>query len=302
MQIIFKTITIVTILLSAGLTFAQEKEIQNDLIETEFYNLYKPDQTEAVLVLFGGFTEAAADIENEFPITAIANDKNVAVAYLNFNRAIWLEEEQKTQLANAIQEMFTSNNLPTDKIYLGGMSSGGDVALLIGNFLSENTDYTVSPEGIFIVDSPVDLSALYRIAETNVERNFSEASAGESKFMLGAFNARLGNPDEEISEYEKHSVFTYETENYKNLKNLKNAGLRFYAEPDTLWWKENMGVEYEEMNAFHLERLSEFLITNDYDKVDYISTEDKGYRANGMRHPHSWSIVDKEELLQWILN
>lgn len=301
MKQIFKKIAIVTILLSTGFNFAQEKANQHQQIETVFYNLYKPENTEAVLILFGGFPETAADIENGFPITALANDKNVAVAYLNFNRAIWLEEEQKAQLANSIQEIFTSNNLPTDEIYLGGMSSGGNVALLIGNFLSGNEEYTISPQGIFIVDSPVDLAALYRVAETNIERNFSEASTGESKFMLGAFNARLGNPNEEITEYEKHSVFIYETENSQNLKNLKNTRLRFYTEPDTLWWKQNRGVDYEEMNAFHVKRLSEFLTSNNYEKVEFISTENKGYRANGMRHPHSWSLVDQEELLQWIL-
>src|SRR5690606_28595635 len=108
MKQIFKKIAIVTILLSTGFNFAQEKANQHQQIETVFYNLYKPENTEAVLILFGGFPETAADIENGFPITALANDKNVAVAYLNFNRAIWLEEEQKAQLANSIQEIFTS--------------------------------------------------------------------------------------------------------------------------------------------------------------------------------------------------
>jgi hypothetical protein len=40
---------------------------------------------------------------------------------------------------------------------------------------------------------------------------------------------------------------------------------------------------------------------SNFKQVEYISTENKGYRANGDRHPHSWSIVDKDKLVEWIL-
>jgi len=28
-------------------------------------------------------------------------------------------------------------------------------------------------------------------------------------------------------------------------------------------------------------------------------THDKGYHPDGARHPHSWSIVDEEDLAEW---
>ena len=36
-------------------------------------------------------------------------------------------------------------------------------------------------------------------------------------------------------------------------------------------------------------------------KIEYIETQNRGYRANGVRHPHSWAIVDENELIKWIL-
>ena len=36
-------------------------------------------------------------------------------------------------------------------------------------------------------------------------------------------------------------------------------------------------------------------------KIELINTKNKGYRADGTRHPHSWAIVDKENLLNWVL-
>ena len=289
---------VLCLILTTALSTAQEAEA----LTTADYTLYKPQQTDAVLVLFGGFGENAAGIENEYPITDLALSKNVAVAYLNYNRKIFLQEEEKAQLAQMLQNLIASNNLPDDAVYIGGLSSGGALSLIISNYLTENTSYGIKPAGVFAVDAPVDLAALYRIAKQNVARNFSPAAAGESAFMLQFFNAQLGNPDEEIGPYETYSAFVYETENFQNLKALENTKIRFYTEPDKTWWKENMGVDYEQMNAFHLERLSEFLTAKGYDNVELITTEDKGYRADGSRNPHSWSIVDQDGLLQWILD
>ena len=60
-------------------------------------------------------------------------------------------------------------------------------------------------------------------------------------------------------------------------------------------------TEYTETNAYHIKCLAEDLKIQGFTKVEYIPTKDKGYRANGDRHPHSWSIIDKEELVKWML-
>jgi hypothetical protein len=72
------------------------------------------------------------------------------------------------------------------------------------------------------------------------------------------------------------------------------------SEPDTIWWKHNRMADFDQMNAYYLEQLSELLKKTGFNQVEYIATENKGFRANGERHPHSWSIVDKKELIDWI--
>lgn len=47
--------------------------------------------------------------------------------------------------------------------------------------------------------------------------------------------------------------------------------------------------------------MSEVLKENEFRYVEYIPTENKGYRSNGERHPHSWSIVDGTDLVNWML-
>ena len=54
------------------------------------------------------------------------------------------------------------------------------------------------------------------------------------------------------------------------------------------------------MNAYYIKKLSEDLKNSGFSKVEYIPTENKGYRHNGDRPPHSWSIIDKNGLMEWI--
>jgi len=60
--------------------------------------------------------------------------------------------------------------------------------------------------------------------------------------------------------------------------------------------------DYEDMNAYFIKSLSEKLKQKFGQQVEYIATENKGYRANGQRHPHAWAIVAIPDLLAWMLS
>lgn len=282
---------------------AAHKNNKYEQITNEAYELHKPfSEPVAVLVLFGGYPESAEDIKREFQISDKATAEEIAIIYANFNRKLWFEDNELNELALFIKEIFSENKLPHDNIYLGGFSSGGDVSLLVGDFLSENKKIGLEPKGIFIIDSPIDLAQLYFSSEKNLVSNFSEPSIQESTWIINELGNRFGNPNKDINAYEKHSVFTLQTENIDNVKNLKNTKIRMYTEPDTLWWKKNRMVDYEQTNAYLIREMSQILKDSGFTNVEYIPTENRGFRTNGERHPHSWSIVEKDDLINWILN
>ncbi len=267
------------------------------------YELYMPNkEIEAVLILFGGYPEVAEDIKREFNILDIAKNNNIAVILSNFNQKLWLEDNEKHQLTERLQHIIVENKLPTNNIFIGGFSSGGVISLLISNYINKMKQFHIAPKGVFIVDSPIDLVALYKSSEKNIEHNFSEVSVQESTWLLDYLGRNFGNPKDAIEKYEDKSVFTYKTNNTSNLEKLKNTKIRLYTEPDTLWWKENRMADYDQMNAFYIEKLSNSLIEKGFECIEYIPTINKGYRVNGERHPHSWAIVDKKDLINWMLN
>ena len=273
------------------------KEITND-----HYELCKPTKNiKKVLVLFGGFSEKPEDIKREFKILEITKKNGIAVIYMNYNQRLWLEENERKKLAELLQNIFIANKLFANDIYVGGFSSGGNVALLISSFIIKNKEFKLEPKGVFIVDSPIDLVALYRSSEKNLNQNFSAISVRESTWIIETLGKQFGNPNKDISKYEEYSIYTSKTNNFENIKALKKTKIRLYTEPDTLWWKENRKADYEQMNAYYIKRLSESLKNLGFNQVEYIATKNKGYRENGKRHPHSWSIVDINGLIKWIM-
>ena len=288
--------------------FGQQKEtarsnapVFQEVIK-EDYELYKPlSEVKAVLILFGGYPETIEDVKREFTILDTARDNDIAVLFLNYNQKLWLTEDEKYELAGKLQNILIEQQLPHDNIIIGGFSSGGLVSLLISNFIVGMKQFYIDPKAVFIADSPIDLLALYRSSEKNIEHDFSEVSVQESSWLIEHLETHIGDPLEDIENYEDKAVFTYKTNNTSNLDKLKNTRIRFYTEPDTLWWKENRMEDYEQTNAFYIEKLGESLVEKGFENVEYIPTTNKGYRANGERHPHSWSIVDKKDLIDWIL-
>lgn len=278
----------------------EEKEAS--IIITPNYELIKPPSTiNSLLILFGGFPESAVDIKREFEILELAARNDIAVLLMNFNRKLWLEENEKTKLAKIITESITSNNISTTNIFIGGFSSGGNVSLLVANHLIKS-NAQIKPKGVFIIDSPIDLLELYRCSKRNIKRNFSETSVKESQRTISSFDAYFGEPENNIEKYQSLSPYIYSTNNIDNLTYLKDVRIRMYTEPDTLWWKENRMNNYEDINAFYIKKLSlQLKETFNSDHIELIETKNKGKRANGYRHPHSWSIVDKENLINWIL-
>jgi hypothetical protein len=272
-----------------------------EVISNENYQLFKPtSKTSKLLFLFPGFPEEADDIKREFKILDKTLQKNIAVVMMNYNQKLWLEQKDKKILTAMMLSVLEDNNLNEKEIYLGGYSSGGNVSLLIGNHLVSKEILGLKPKGIFIIDSPLDMHALYKASEKNIARNFSDVSVNESTYIINMLEKTLGNPDVSFSSYEQNSVFTSFTENFSNVENLKNVKLRFYSEPDFDWWKENRMADPDQLNAIYIEKLSQVLNENEFREVEYISTKNRGFRANGERHPHSWSIVEIDGLLEWI--
>ncbi|WP_452218925.1 hypothetical protein [Lacinutrix undariae] len=278
----------------------QTEKPKPEIIKTNEFELIKSENQKGLLILFPCFPCNAENTLSEFKITEISVKNNFSVLAMNLNQRLYLSQKEKQELAEQITKIVNEQNLSEKNIFIGGFSSGGNISLLISNYLVNNKSQ-IQPKGVFVVDSPIDLLGLYRTAEKNLKLNFSESSVAESKWIKEMLDNEFGNPGNGIANYEINSPFTLETQNIDNLKSLEKLKIRFYSEPDLKWWKEHAKNDYEDLNAFYIQKLSEHLKTEfGKNDVEFIKTKNKGYRENGERHPHSWSIVNEKDLVNWM--
>jgi hypothetical protein len=279
--------------------FSSDKESNPKTIAID-YELVKAENQKALLILFPCFPCDAENTKNEFKIIDVALKNNISVLMMNFNQHLYLKEEEKEKLANQLNSILEKENLKPDSVFIGGFSSGGNVSFLLSNYLVI-TKNKIQPKGVFLVDSPIDLLRLYKTSEKNIAKNVASESVEEATWIVSEFDKIFGNPSSGISTYEKNSPFTFESKSIQNISYLKDVKLRLYSEPDIIWWKENRANEYEDLNAYSIEKLAEELKKQNFKKIELIKTKNRGFRANGNRHPHSWSIVDENDLVKWIL-
>lgn len=264
----------------------------------ENYELYKVKNSKATLVLFPGGALTAKETKEEFDIITTAAANQVSILFMNFNRHLWIDNTTTEQLAEELETIFDENHLKAENICIGGISIGGNVALTLSNHLYQNKS-DIAPKGTFIVDSPIDLYALYESSIKDIENpKLDEERLAEPKWIANYFEEEF-TKDSLLQNIQRVSPFTLENK-YTNVPYLKNSKLRFYTEPDSIWWKENRKTDFQSTNAYVIQKIAKDLKAKNWNKLELIETENKGYRANGDRHPHSWSIVNTRKLIEWV--
>lgn len=211
----------------------------------------------------------------------------------------YLDDASIDTLHLMIQEASRRYNLAGKKFVIGGFSIGGTGALRYAERLLEGGwEQDLSLAGAFAVDAPLDFERLWLC----FEKEMQQTSSQEADYFLRVLARSLGgSPQDYKPNYAKGSPFLASEENGGRAPLLKDLPLRFYVEPDTAWWKANGWLEYKYQNAQDMDLLVKQLRSLGSEQVELLKTSDKGYRKNGKRHPHSWSIVDERELLDWIL-
>lgn len=270
-------------------------------IEKEGYNLTIAKSQKAVLILFPCFPCDKKQTGIEADFLKDIEKEGITTLLLDFNQKLFLTQEEKVELARQLNQIFDENKIDKNNVFIGGFSSGGNVAAVISNHLLK-TENSIQPKGVFVVDSPFDLEKLYNDSKNDIDKNFDEDAVAEAKFLIQLFENELGNPNQNIENYINASPYLISNNSTENIQYLKNIKTRFYCEPDLDWQLQFKNRKYEDLNAYKLEKAYNSLVQLGSDQTEFIKTENRGFRSNGQRHPHSWNIVERESLVKWILN
>ncbi|MBK8443972.1 MAG: hypothetical protein IPL35_11420 [Sphingobacteriales bacterium] len=290
----------VLIVLFVAANCKSDSNTTDRVIKGENYELNIADEQKAVLILFPCFP---CDIENtktEAEFLKNIEKEGITTLLLNINKKLYLTEAEKIEYAQLLNSIFDTNKIVKENVFIGGFSSGGNISVVLSNFLIK-TRHAIQPKGIFVVDSPLDLEALYNNAKNDLNKNANAVAVEEGKFLIDLFENSIGKPNKNIEKYKTISPYLISCNSMYNIEYLKDIKIRFYCEPALEWQMENKNRKYEELNAHQLEKTYLALVQVGSKKAELIKTKNRGIRANGEKNPHSWSIVEKENLVRWIL-
>lgn len=256
-----------------------------------------------VLVLLCGTWETTLHvIQSNTGLIEQAHSHQLAVIIPSLNQRLSLNTTVLQFLNTVFTDAMQKYHLPSDKFILGGLSMGGLFSLRYAELAAEDPIQTaIHPKAVYSVDGPTDLENLYY----SFKRRFNNprnANKGEAEYAIKEFEKFMGgSPEQDRKQYIRYSTFSKSEEDGGNAKYLLNLPVRIYNDLDVNWWIENRGNDLYDMNALDQSAFINHLIGRGNKKAEFINAIGKGYRLEGNRHPHSWSIVDPKECIDWIL-
>ena len=272
---------------------------------TLFYEKHVPENKPVgVIVILPGSGESIADVKKQIQLHTLAVQKNLLVIFPSINWGTNKHYPEHRFLDTIFKQVVQQYKIPRDKFVIGGFSGGGMLALTYTEKANKYADSTyIIPKAVFGVDPPLDYAHLWNHCIKDLERNFSEAAVFESRMIMESFKEDFGGSPSEFPEnYLKYSIFTYSDREGGNAKYLLGTPVILYTEPDITWQMKYRQRDYYDLNCVDIAAMINLLQIRGNKEAQLVVTSNKGKRLNGMRHPHSWSIMDSRQCLNWILS
>lgn len=234
----------------------------------------------------------------------LALEKGYAILYttsFTFFPGLCYTDSSTQLLDDIINEALEENKLPRNNLFIGGISASGTRALRYTQYCEQGrSTHNIKIRGVFSVDSPLDLERFCYSAKNN-SANFKAGMLWEANLMNKVFPEKLGPIESNTEKYRENSVFSYKDSLGGNAKYLLNVPTLFFHEPDIDWWIKERGSAYYDINSFDIAGLVNCLTVMGGTKVEQVITTNKGFDRNGKRKCHSWTIVDEDYLIEWII-
>lgn len=269
------------------------------------YRLYEPREAPVGLLVLipghGGSNDAFGP-DGPTPSALPRLLAAVRVATIVPTEVDWLDDRWLEALDQVIAETLTTYRLPRHRVVIGGFSGGGTVAVRYAEFTAASRSRAaVRVRGVFAADAPLDLARLWRGETLAINRGADARFVAEARMVLGLLSEALGGaPEQHAAQYLAISPLSAFAENGGQAVWLREVAVRLYTEPDVSWWMANRQVDYYSMNAVDAAALVTQLQLMGNRNAELIATQGRGVRPGGARHPHSWSIIDEQELAGWI--
>jgi hypothetical protein len=279
-------------------------DLGDDDVRTGHYLVVEPENKnsiDGVLFLLAGFGQRPEDTPPETKLHQVAYKNNILTVFYAGGNKLYADSITQLQITTVIKDLIKRYQVKSNAFVLGGYSAGGMIAMRYTELCSEfRSRFPIQPKGIFAVDAPIDIFTIYEKFEETVKNNYADPAVEEANRVMDFMKQEYGVPRDNIAKYSKLTAFSMNKDYGQNEKFLKNTPVRVYHDVDIAWSIKNRHQTVHQSNYEVTAELINRLTLMGNDRAEFMQSYQTGYRANGQRHPHSWSIVNEAELVEWV--
>ncbi|MDI6033343.1 alpha/beta hydrolase [Flavobacterium sp. LB2P84] len=252
------------------------------------------------IFIIPGFGETAERVleQTDLPkLTAKSGLLTIIPTFQDGVLSFGIDNLSQQSFNNIILDVREKHKLTDHNYYVGGFSIGGSVAIKF----AENA--IIKPTAVFAIDPPLDLERYYNSSKREIRLSVSKSPDEERVYFIERIEKEMGgSPETALKNYYKTSPYSFSDTSQTAIKNIVKLPLRIYSEPDINWWLKENAEDFTGMNVTECSAMINELNRLGNTKAELIITQNKGYRSpDNTKHPHSWSIVDNDELIKWLL-
>lgn len=247
-------------------------------------------EAESYMLLIPGFGESASNVLESSCLPIEAAQRGIAVFIPMLQDGVEsysFSSESQGTLKNIVADIRNRFGLDEKEYCIGGFSMGGSAAIRYAELSAENR-----PMCVFAIDSPLDYERFRYSTERDVKVYKKGIAEGDSIYIKLL---------DDITPIVKDSPYLLSDTSHQAILPLRNIPVRYYIEPAEQWWLDNRQTDVLGLNIIDGTAFINDLRLIGNERAELIITSRKGYRNNGKTyHPHSWSIVDTNNLIEWI--
>jgi len=283
---------------------AQKTEVvylDENSVTSNFYTLlHPPDPPRGYVLILPGLGQSAemALMQTDLPRITAQNGLLTIIPTLQDGvMSFGVEGASQASLHRIIEEVRSKHDLAELPYYIGGFSIGGSAAIKYAQ------DSKIKPKAVFGIDPPLDFERFYRSCRRDIRLSVNREPSEENVYMEVRIEKEFGGtPDSALANFHQMSPYSFSDHSQRAVKTILDLPIRIYSEPDIDWWLEERDLDLTGVNITECSAMINELRRLGNSKAELIVTANKGFRKpQNIRHPHSWSIVDNEELVGWLL-
>lgn len=260
----------------------------------------------AYMMLIPGAFQTPQDVLQQTNLPLYAADQGILTIIPTFSTGIssfGVDVATQQSLEEMLGTVVAKYKLQGKDFFIGGFSIGGAAAVKYAQLAVAN-NFSVKPKAVFGIDPPLDFERFYHSAKRIMRLSVNQKKNEEIPYMINRIEEEMhGTPESAILNYYNTSPYSISDISQKAIKTLVDTPLLLISEPDIDWWSKERGYDYTNINTIdHAAMIGELQRLGNKRAI-LITTQKKGYRKpQNTRHPHSWSIADPEQLVNWLLD